>query len=94
MGLGAEGAGDGQWVLLVGGGVLLLQGVAALLEDFEAEVAASFGPFVGLFGEDGPDEADNGGAGGAPLSSSSRDGARRNSPGALIEFPHPGRVSL
>ena len=22
------------------------------------------------------------------------DGARRNSPGALIEFPHPGRVSL
>ena len=23
-----------------------------------------------------------------------RDGARRNSPGALIEFPHPGRVSL
>ena len=22
------------------------------------------------------------------------DGARRKSPGALIEFPHPGRVSL
>ena len=26
----------------------------------EAEVAASFGPFVGLFGEDGADETDDG----------------------------------
>ena len=29
-------------------------------EDVEAEVAAAFGPFVVLFGEDGADEADEG----------------------------------
>ena len=30
---------------------------AAAGEDVEAEVAASFGPFVGLLGQDGADEA-------------------------------------
>jgi hypothetical protein len=31
-------------------------------EDVESEVAAAFGPFVVLFGEDGADEADDAGA--------------------------------
>ena len=35
------------------------EGEAGLGEDVEAEVAASFGPFVGLFGEDRADEADD-----------------------------------
>ena len=39
-------------------------GDATAGEDFEAEVAAAFGPFIGLFGEDSPDEADDGGPGG------------------------------
>ena len=34
------------------------EGEAGLGEDVEAEVAASFGPLVGLFGEDCADEAD------------------------------------
>ena len=33
---------------------------AAAAQDFESEVAASFGPFVGLLGQDGADEADEG----------------------------------
>src|SRR5690606_39731168 len=33
---------------------------AAAGQDLEAEVAAAFGPFVGLLGQDGPDEADDG----------------------------------
>ena len=32
---------------------------AAAGQDVEAEVAAAFGPFVGLFGQDGADEADD-----------------------------------
>lgn len=32
--------------------------------------------------------------GAEPHERTDTDGARRNSPGALIEFPHPGRVSL
>ena len=39
-------------------------------EEFESEVAAAFGPFVGLLGQDGADESDDGLAVGAPLSSS------------------------
>jgi hypothetical protein len=34
-------------------------GESALGEDVEAEVAASFGPFVVLFGQHGADEADD-----------------------------------
>jgi len=34
------------------------------VEDVEAEVAAAFGPFVVLLGQDGADEADQGVAGG------------------------------
>ena len=34
-------------------------GGSAAGEDFEAEVAAAFGPFVGLLGQDGADEADD-----------------------------------
>jgi hypothetical protein len=39
-------------------GLLLVGGVDGLCagEDVEAEVAAAFGPFVMLFGEDGTDE--------------------------------------
>ena len=33
------------------------QGESAAAQNFEAEVAAAFGPFVGLFGQDGADEA-------------------------------------
>ena len=36
------------------------QGESAAAQNFEAEVAAAFGPFVGLFGQDGADEADDG----------------------------------
>jgi len=32
------------------------EGESALGEDVESEVAAAFGPFVGLLGEDGADE--------------------------------------
>jgi hypothetical protein len=39
-------------------------GDAASGQDLESEVAASFGPFVGLFGEDGADQSDDGLAGG------------------------------
>lgn len=35
---------------------------AAAGEDLESEVAAAFGPFVGLFGQHRADEADDGGA--------------------------------
>ena len=34
--------------------------VSAAVEDVEAEVAAAFGPLVGLLGQDGADQADNG----------------------------------
>jgi len=59
VGLGADRAGDGRGVLLVlesrwG------QGGSALLEQLEAEVAALLDPFVVLFGQDCPDEADDG----------------------------------
>ena len=37
-----------------------VDGGAGSGEDVEAEVAASFGPFVVLFGEDGADESDQG----------------------------------
>lgn len=37
---------------------------AAAGEDFESEVEAAFGPFVCLLGQDGPDQADDGVAGG------------------------------
>jgi hypothetical protein len=46
-------------VLLFGRWVLICSGFA---EDFQAEVAAGFGPFVVLFGQHGTDEADQGGA--------------------------------
>lgn len=36
------------------------QGESAAAQDFESEVSASFGPFVGLLGKDGADEADDG----------------------------------
>ena len=36
------------------------QGESAAAEDFETEVAAAFGPFVGLLGQDGADEANDG----------------------------------
>src|SRR5580698_9007523 len=36
------------------------EGEAGSGEDVEAEVASAFGPFVVLFGQDGPDEADQG----------------------------------
>ena len=36
------------------------QGEAAAAQDFQAEVAAAFGPFVGLLGQDGADEANDG----------------------------------
>src|SRR6266542_1520593 len=39
----------------------LREGQAGLGEDFQAHVAALFGPFVGLFGWQGADEADDGG---------------------------------
>ena len=35
-------------------------GEATFGEDVQAEIAAPFGPFVGLFGEDGTDDADDG----------------------------------
>ena len=35
------------------------QGESASAQDFQAEVSAAFGPFVGLLGQDGPDEADD-----------------------------------
>src|SRR5450756_3106146 len=41
---------------------LVLEGQAGLGEELEAEVATSFGPFVVLLGEHGPDEADDRGA--------------------------------
>jgi hypothetical protein len=46
----------------VGGGLLgdVVGGVAGAGEEVEAEVAAAFGPFVVLFGEDCADEADQG----------------------------------
>lgn len=60
--LGADRADDVGVGLLVGRGAD--QGQAALGEDFEAEVATPVGPFVGLLGQDGADEADDGLAGG------------------------------
>ena len=36
------------------------QGESAAAQDFQSEVAAAFGPFVGLLGQDGADEADDG----------------------------------
>jgi hypothetical protein len=56
-----ESGGDGLEVA----GVVHLLGVVAggdagAGEDVEAEVAAAFGPFVVLFGQDGADEADEG----------------------------------
>ena len=50
---------------VVGGHLLGVGGVgdggdAGAGEDVEAEVAAAFGPFVVLFGQDGADEADQG----------------------------------
>jgi hypothetical protein len=44
--------------LRVGGGGR--EGDAGPGQDVEAEVAAAFGPFVVLFGQDGSDEADQG----------------------------------
>ena len=41
-------------------GVLRFEGEAGFGEDVEAEVSASFGPFVGLFGQDRADEAGDG----------------------------------
>jgi hypothetical protein len=41
---------------------LLRLGLAACGEDFDAHVAAGFFPFVVLFGEDGADQPDDGGA--------------------------------
>ena len=35
------------------------QAETAFGEDFQAEVAASFCPFIGLLGQNGPDETDN-----------------------------------
>jgi hypothetical protein len=46
------------------------QGEAGFGEDVEAEVAAAFGPFVVLFGEDGADEADQG----VPVGEDANDG--------------------
>jgi hypothetical protein len=40
------------------------EGEAGAGEDVDAEVAAAFGPFVVLLGQDGADEADEGVAGG------------------------------
>ena len=36
------------------------QGESAAAQDLESEVASSFGPFVGLLGQDGSDEAHDG----------------------------------
>jgi hypothetical protein len=55
-------------------GVIVDLGESAFGVDVDSEVAATFGPLV-LFGQDGADEADEGGLVGAPLSSSS-DGFR------------------
>jgi hypothetical protein len=55
---GGEG-GDGHLLGVRGGGVGNGSD-AATGEDVEAEVAAAFGPFVVLFGEDGADQADEG----------------------------------
>ena len=59
QGLGADRAGDGQGVLLVGGDGRV-EGGSALCEGLQAEVAALLDPFVVLFGQDGSDEADDG----------------------------------
>lgn len=40
--------------------VLELVGGLALFEGVQAEVAAVLGPFVGLLGQDGADQADDG----------------------------------
>ncbi len=45
------------------GGAGGCDGEAGAGEDVEAEVAAAFGPFVVLLGQDGADEADEGAAG-------------------------------
>src|SRR5690606_11514763 len=47
-------------------------GEAAAGEDVESEVAAPFGPFVGLLGQDGTDEPDDGLAGGEDPTASVR----------------------
>ena len=49
-----------QFGQLGGVGRVRLRGGAGSGEDVEAEVAAAFGPFVVLFGQDGADEADDG----------------------------------
>jgi hypothetical protein len=54
-----EGQGRGVWALIsldrVSGA-----GLAAAFEDLGAHVAALFGPFVGLLGQDCADQADDG----------------------------------
>lgn len=55
--LGADRAGGGCVVVGVGD-----EGESAAVECVEAEVAAAVGPFVVLFGQDGSDEADDGGS--------------------------------
>jgi hypothetical protein len=56
--LGAERLEVAGWVHLRAGAGRG-QGDAGAGQDVEAEVAASFGPFVVLFGQDGADEADD-----------------------------------
>ena len=62
-------------------------GVADLGNSGQANLALSNSDFPFLFKLHG-DFRDR------ELKNLESDGARRNSPGALIEFPHPGRVSL
>ena len=61
--LGAERLEVAGWVHLRAGAGRG-EGDAGAGEDVEAEVAAAFGPFVVLFGQDGADEADQGVAAG------------------------------
>jgi hypothetical protein len=52
----------GQYLLVVAAGLAVDDGEPGLAQDFQADVAAHLGPFVVLFGQDGADEADQGGA--------------------------------
>ena len=56
-----RGVGSGRRVVGVGVGVGVggQEGESGLGEDLQAHVAALFGPFVGLFGQDGTDESDD-----------------------------------
>src|SRR5690606_7906802 len=56
--------GDRRWGGLGGfaGGLAVDEGESGLGQDLDAHVPALFGPFVGLFGQDRADEADDGGA--------------------------------